>query len=126
MDAIKLIEDSFKKEIPPFRVGDTVRVNIKVIEGDKERIQPYEGVVISRRGSGLRETFAVRKVSYDIGVERIFPIHSPMIERIELIKEGRVRRAKLYYLRGKKGKAAKVKEKTLTGFSEPRTTVLQP
>jgi len=114
MDAIKLVEDSFKKEIPPFRVGDTVRVNIRVIEGDKERIQPYEGVVISRRGSGLRETFAVRKVSYDIGVERIFPIHSPMIERIELIKEGRVRRAKLYYLRGKKGKAAKVKEKTLT------------
>ncbi len=104
MDAIKLIEDSFKKEIPPFRVGDTVRVNIKVIEGDKERIQPYEGVVISRRGSGLRETFTVRKVSYDIGVERIFPIHSPMIERIELIKKGRVRRAKLYYLRGKKGK----------------------
>jgi len=114
MDAIKLIEDSFKKEIPPFRVGDTVRVNIKVIEGDKERIQPYEGVVISRRGSNLRETVTIRKVSYDIGVERIFPIHSPMIERIELIKEGRVRRAKLYYLRGKKGKAAKIKEKTLT------------
>lgn len=114
MDAIKVIEDGFKKEIPHFRVGDIVRVNIKVIEADKERIQPYEGVVISRRGSGLRETFTVRKVSYDVGVERIFPLHSPMIEKIELIKEGDVRRAKLYYLRGKKGKTAKVKEKAFT------------
>lgn len=111
MDAIKIIEESFKKEIPPFKVGDTVRVKIKVIEGDKERLQPYEGVVISRRGGGTRETFTVRKISHGVGVERILPLHSPMIEEIEVVKEGKVRGAKLYYLRGKKGKAAKIKEK---------------
>lgn len=114
MNAIKIIEDSLKKEIPPFKIGDTVKVNMRVVEGDKERLQSYEGVVMSQRGSGTRETFTVRKVSYGVGVERIFPIHSPMIEKIELIKEGHVRRAKLYYLRGKKGKAAKVKEKTFS------------
>ncbi len=111
MDAIKIIEEVYKREIPQFRVGDTVRVSMQVKEGDKERVQAFEGIVIGRKGSGIRETFTVRKVSYGIGVEKVFPIHSPLINKIDLIKEGRVRRAKLYYLRGKKGKAAKVKEK---------------
>ncbi|HCC68651.1 MAG TPA: 50S ribosomal protein L19 [Nitrospiraceae bacterium] len=111
MNAIKTIEEGFKKEIPAFRIGDTVRVNLKVIEGDKERLQTYEGVVIARRGSNTRETFTVRKVSYGIGVERIFPLHSPMIGGIVVVKHGDVRRAKLYYLRHKKGKAARIKEK---------------
>ncbi|MBI4710691.1 MAG: 50S ribosomal protein L19 [Nitrospirae bacterium] len=112
MDAIKVLESGYKKERASFGIGDTVKVNIRVVEGDKERFQPYEGVVISRRGSGTREMFTVRKLSYGIGVERIFPINSPMIDKIELVKEAQVRRAKLYYLRGKKGKAAKVKEKS--------------
>ena len=112
MDAIKIIEEGFKRDITPFRVGDTVRVSIQVKEGDKERLQAFEGIVIGRKGSGIRETFTVRKISYSIGVEKVFPIHSPLISKIELIKEGNVRRAKLYYLRGKKGKAAKVKEKS--------------
>lgn len=114
MDAIKVIEEDFKKDIPSFRIGDSVRVNMKVKEGDKERSQPFEGVVIARRGSGSHETFTVRKISYGIGVEKIFPLHSPLIDKIEVIKEGAVRRAKLYYLRGKRGKAAKVKEKAFT------------
>lgn len=112
MDAIKIIEEYFKRDITPFRVGDTVRVSIQVKEGDKERLQAFEGIVIGRKGSGIRETFTVRKISYSIGVEKVFPIHSPLISKIERIKEGKVRRAKLYYLRGKKGKAAKVKEKS--------------
>ena len=112
MDAIKIIEEGFKRDITPFRVGDTVRVSLQVKEGDKERLQAFEGIVIGRKGSGIRETFTVRKISYGIGVEKVFPIHSPLISKIELIKEGNVRRAKLYYLRGKKGKAAKVKEKS--------------
>lgn len=111
MDMIKVIEEGFKKEIPAFNVGDTVRVYTKVVEGDKERLQPYEGVVISRRGGGIRETFMVRKVSFGVGVERVFPVHSPSIERIDVIRRGDVKRAKLYYLRAKKGKAAKIKEK---------------
>jgi large subunit ribosomal protein L19 len=111
MDAIKVTEEGFKKDIPSFRIGDTVRVSMRVKEGDKERFQPFEGVVIAQRGSGTRETFTVRKISYGIGVEKIFPLHSPLIDKIEVLKEGTVRRAKLYYLRGKKGKAAKVKEK---------------
>jgi large subunit ribosomal protein L19 len=116
MDAIKMVEESYKKDIPPFRVGDTVRVSMKVKEGEKERLQAFEGVVIARRGSGTRETFMVRKVSYGVGVEKIFPLHSPLIEKIEVIKKGDVRRAKLYYLRRKKGKAAKIKEKTFSGI----------
>lgn len=112
MDAIKIIEEGFKRANTPFRVGDTVRVSIQVKEGDKERLQAFEGIVIGRKGSGIRETFTVRKISYSIGVEKVFPIHSPLISKIERIKEGNVRRAKLYYLRGKKGKAAKVKEKS--------------
>lgn len=115
MDAIKIVEEKFKKEIPPFKIGDTVRVSTRVKEGDKERLQAFEGAVIARRGSGLRETFTVRKISYGIGVERIFPIHSPIIDKIKLVKAGRVRRAKLYYLRSRKGKAAKIKEARFTG-----------
>lgn len=110
MNMITAIEEGYKREVPPFRVGDTVKVFVKVVEGDKERIQPFEGIVISRRGSSIRETLMVRKVSYGIGVERIFPLHSPVIDRVEVIKRGSVRMAKLYYLRGKKGKAAKIKE----------------
>jgi len=111
MNLMNAIEEGYKKEVPPFQVGDTVKVFVKVVEGDKERIQPFEGVVIARRGSTIRETFMVRKVSYGIGVERIFPVHSPAIDRIEVLKRGSVRRAKLYYLRAKKGKAAKIKDR---------------
>ena len=111
MNSIRAIEEGFKKDVTAFNVGDTVRISVKVVEGDKERIQPFEGVVIARRGSGTRETFMVRKVSFGVGVERIFPIYSPSINKIEVMKRGKVRRAKLYYLRDKKGKAAKIKEK---------------
>ena len=99
------------KEIAAFNVGDTVRVFVKVVEGDKERLQQFEGVVIARHGGGTRETFMVRKISFGVGVERIFPLYSPVIDRIEVIKRGSVKRAKLYYLRSKKGKAARIKEK---------------
>ncbi|HXX53836.1 MAG TPA: 50S ribosomal protein L19 [Thermodesulfovibrionales bacterium] len=111
MNLMNAIEEGYKREVPPFQVGDTVKVFVKVVEGDKERVQPFEGIVISRRGSTIRETFMVRKVSYGIGVERIFPLHSPAIDRIEVLKKGSVRRAKLYYLRAKKGKAAKIKDR---------------
>lgn len=111
MNMIQAIEEGYKKEIPAFNIGDAVRLSVKVVEGDKERLQPFEGVVISRKGSGVRETFIVRKISFGVGVERIFPVHSPSIEKIEVLKKGDVRKAKLYYLRGKKGKHAKVKEK---------------
>lgn len=113
MDAIKIVEEGFKKDIPSFGIGDTVIVRMKIKEGDKERFQLFEGVVIARRGGGIRETFSVRKISHGIGVEKILPLHSPLIDKIEVVRHGRVRRAKLYYLRDKKGKAAKVKEKTL-------------
>jgi large subunit ribosomal protein L19 len=99
-----------KKDLPDFRSGDQVRVHVKVIEGENERVQPFEGIVIRRKGSGLRHTFTVRKISYGIGVERIFPIHSPRIEKIEVLKRGSVRRAKLYYLRKLSGKAARIAE----------------
>ncbi|HXX81642.1 MAG TPA: 50S ribosomal protein L19 [Thermodesulfovibrionales bacterium] len=111
MNLMNAIEEGYKKEVRPFQVGDTVKVFVKVVEGDKERIQPFEGIVIARRGSSIKETFMVRKVSYGIGVERIFPVHSPAIDRIEVLKRGSVRRAKLYYLRAKKGKAAKIKDR---------------
>jgi len=110
MSLVKAVEESFRKEVPAFRVGDTIKVFVKVVEGDKERIQPFEGVVIARRGTGIRGTFMVRKVSFGIGVERIFPLHSASLDRIDLVRRGSVRRAKLYYLRTKKGKAAKIKE----------------
>lgn len=113
MDAIKMIEESYKKKIAPFRIGDTIRVSMKIKEGEKERLQTFEGAVIARRGSGTRETFTVRKISYGIGVEKIFPIQSPLIETVRVVKRGVVRRAKLYYLRDKSGKAAKIKEKSL-------------
>ena len=111
MNLMNAIEEGYRKEVPPFQVGDTVKIFVKVVEGDKERNQPFEGIVIARRGSTIRETFMVRKVSYGIGVERIFPVHSPAIDRIEVLKRGSVRRAKLYYLRAKKGKAAKIKDR---------------
>ncbi|WP_422445869.1 50S ribosomal protein L19 [Thermoanaerobacterium sp. DL9XJH110] len=112
MDLLTAIEqEQIKKDIPDFRPGDTVKVYTKVVEGGRERIQVFEGTVIARRGGGLRETFTVRKISYGVGVERIFPLHSPRIDKIEVVKKGRVRRAKLYYMRELKGKAARIKER---------------
>lgn len=112
---MNLIDDlekqGMRKDVPRVQSGDTVRVHVKIVEGDKERIQVFEGIVIGIKGGGLRETFRVRKVSYGIGVERIFPLHSPRVDKIEIVKKGRVRRAKLYYLRDRKGKAAQIKEK---------------
>jgi len=99
------------KEIPDFAPGDTVVVNVKVVEGERTRIQAYEGVCIGRAGSGLNENFTVRKISYGEGVERVFPLHSPMIDSIKIVRRGKVRRAKLYYLRGRRGKAARISEK---------------
>ncbi|MDD5560420.1 50S ribosomal protein L19 [Candidatus Methylomirabilis sp.] len=114
MNVISSVEAaSLKAQIPDFSPGDTVRVQVKVLEGDKERFQVFEGVVIRMRGDGIRATFTVRKVTYGVGVERIFPIHSPMIEKIECIRRGHVRRAKLYYLRKLKGKAARISERKL-------------
>jgi len=111
-DIMKAVEAAeMQKEIPPFAAGDTVKVHVKVKEGDKERIQIFQGVVISRKGGGSREMFTVRKVSGGVGVERMFPLYSPTIERIEVERHGRVRRAKLYYLRDLKGKAARIEEK---------------
>ena len=112
MNQILAVEEGFRREVPAFNIGDTVRIYVKVVEGDKERLQPFEGVVIARKGSGVRETFMVRKMSFGVGVERIFPVHSPSIDKIETIKRGKVRRAKLYYIRDKKGKEAKIKEKS--------------
>lgn len=110
MDIIKSIESESLREVTEFGIGDTVRVNFKVIEGNKERIQAYEGTVIARKHGGLRETFTVRRISSGIGVERTFPLHSPKIESIVVVrKAGKVRRAKLYYLRKRTGKAAKIK-----------------
>ena len=112
MDALKLIaQDSVKTEIPQFEVGDTIRIDVNIREGDRERIQVFEGTVIARKGSGISETFTVRRVSYGVGVEKVFPLYSPAIEKVETIRRGKVRRAKLYYLRDRVGKAAKVKEK---------------
>ncbi len=112
MNIIQSLEKAnFKEGIPSFRVGDTIRVHAKVVEGDKERIQVFEGVVIGRQGAGSREIVRVRKLSYGVGVERLFPLHSPMIDKIELAKQGKVRRAKLYFLRELRGKAARIKEK---------------
>jgi large subunit ribosomal protein L19 len=103
--------DSLRDDIPSFRPGDTVKVHVRVIEGNRSRIQVFQGVVIRRQGGGIRETFTVRKVSFGVGVERTFPVHTPVVERIELVTRGDVRRAKLYYLRELRGKAAKIKEK---------------
>ena len=112
MDALKLIaQDSLKSEVPAIEIGDTIKVHVKIREGEKERIQLFEGTVIARKGSGISETFTVRRVSYGVGVERVFPLHSPNVAKIELVRHGRVRRSKLYYLRDRVGKASKVKEK---------------
>ena len=102
---------SLRDDVPDFRAGDTVKVHVKVVEGARSRIQVFQGVVIGRQGSGVRETFTVRKISFGVGVERTFPVHSPAIDHMEVVTRGDVRRAKLYYLRDRKGKAAKVKEK---------------
>lgn len=111
MDLIKQVENEhLKEQIPAFSPGDTVRVHFKVVEGNRERTQIFEGVIIKRRGSGLSESFTVRRISYGVGVERTFPLHSPKIVKIEVIRRGRVRRAKLYYLRELRGKAARIKE----------------
>ena len=104
-------QENIKAEVPSFNVGDTVKVSVKVIEGTRERIQGYEGIVIAKRGGGISETFTVRRISFGVGVERTFPVHSPNIGKIEIVRKGKVRRAKLYYLRDRVGKAAKVKEK---------------
>lgn len=114
MNLIRSIEEGYRRDLGAFAVGDTVKVYVKVVEGDKERIQPFQGVVIARKGSGARETFMVRKVSFGVGVERIFPVSSPAVQQVEVLKRGKVRRAKLYYLREKKGKAAKIKEREMT------------
>ena len=112
MNQLERIQRSLtKKTMPVFEIGDTVRVHVKVVEGEKERIQVYEGLVIARKGARNSETFNVRKVSYGVGVERIFPVHSPTIARVDVVRQGKVRRAKLYYLRTKKGKNAKVSER---------------
>jgi large subunit ribosomal protein L19 len=120
---------SKKRKVPEFGPGDTVRVNVKVIEGDRARVQAYEGVCIGRAGGGINENFTVRKISYGEGVERVFPVHSPLIDSIEVVRRGRVRRAKLYYLRGRRGKAARIPERqdqrgkkgeAFKGFAKPK------
>ena len=111
MDALKLISDSsLKAEVPEINIGSTVRVHVKIREGERERIQMFEGTVIAKRGSGVAETFTVRRVAYGVGVERVFPLHSPNVKDVQVVRYGKVRRSKLYYLRDRVGKAAKVKE----------------
>jgi len=112
MNELQTVESAYlRSDIPEFRAGDTVRVHVRVIEGEKERIQIFQGVVISRRGGGTRESFTVRKMSGAIGVERVFPLHSPVLGKIEVVRQGKVRRAKLYYLRDLRGKAARIAER---------------
>ena len=111
MDALKIItEGMIKAEKPAFNVGDTVRVSVRIKEGERERLQAFEGTVIAKKHGGIAETFTVRRSSYGVGVERVFPMNSPFVEKVEVIRRGRVRRAKLYYLRSRTGKAAKTKE----------------
>jgi large subunit ribosomal protein L19 len=110
MNPLEVVErEQLRMDLPGFQVGDTVKVHVKIIEGEKERIQPFEGVVIRKKKGGIRSTFTVRKISYGIGVERIFPMHSPRIDRVDVISRGQVRRAKLFYLRNLKGKAARIR-----------------
>jgi len=112
MDLIKAVEtENMRQEVSDFKPGDTVRVHVKVVEGTRERIQIFEGVVIARKGKGSSETFTVRRVSYGVGVERAFPVNSPRLDKIEVVRRGKVRRAKLYYLRERVGKAARIKER---------------
>ena len=111
MDALKLIsESSMKSEVPAFEVGDTVKVHVRIKEGQKYRIQVFEGTVIAKRHGGIQETFTVRRVAHGCGIERVFPVHSPVVDKVEVVRHGMVRRSKLYYLRDRVGKAAKVKE----------------
>jgi large subunit ribosomal protein L19 len=110
MNPLEVVErEQLRTDLPDFRVGDTVKVHVKIVEGEKERIQPFEGVVIRKKGGGIRSTFTVRKISYGVGVERIFPSHSPRLDHIDILSRGTVRRAKLFYLRGLKGKAARIR-----------------
>jgi len=112
MNKLDLVDSaSLRSDIPDFRAGDTVKVHVKVVEGNKTRVQVFQGLVIARSGAGINETYTVRKVSYGVGVERIFPVHTPIVEKIEVVSRGDVRRAKLYYLRDLRGKAAKIREK---------------
>ncbi len=112
MDALKLISDSsLKAEVPVLNIGSTVRVHVKIREGERERIQVFEGTIIAKKGSGVSSTFTVRRVAYGVGVERVFPVHSPNVAKVEVVRNGKVRRSKLYYLRDRVGKSAKVKEK---------------
>ncbi|ODA66195.1 50S ribosomal protein L19 [Methyloligella halotolerans] len=129
LDREQIAELAKQRSVPKFQAGDTVRVNVKVVEGDRSRIQAYEGVCIGRSGAGLHENFTVRKISYGEGVERVFPVHSPMIESIEVVRRGKVRRAKLYYLRGRRGKSARIAERidartkkkdVFKGFKRPK------
>ena len=125
MDAIQLIEAAqLKKDRQGFQPGDQVRVQVKVIEGEKERLQVFEGTVIRRRGGGARASFTVRRISYGVGVERTFPLHSPRIDRVEIVRRGRVRRSKLYYLRALAGKAARLKEKRVVVGPATTTTAV--
>jgi large subunit ribosomal protein L19 len=117
-------QKEWMKEVPPFRAGDTLRVSVRVREGDKERLQAFEGVCIARRGSGVSASFTVRKISNGVGVERIFPVHSPMIAEIAVVRRGRVRRAKLFYLRSLSGKATRIREKKVR-VSVPETTTTE-
>ncbi len=111
MDALKLIaQDCIKEDAPKFDIGSTVKVHVKIREGERERVQVFEGIVIARKGSGISETFTVRRISYGIGVERVFPVHSPNVAKVETVRYGKIRRSKLYYLRDRVGKSAKVKE----------------
>ncbi|MBQ8504029.1 MAG: 50S ribosomal protein L19 [Clostridia bacterium] len=112
MDALKLISNSsLKTEVPEINIGSTVRVHVKIREGERERIQVFEGTIIAKKGSGVSSTFTVRRVAYGVGVERVFPVHSPNVAKVEVVRNGKVRRSKLYYLRDRVGKSAKVKEK---------------
>ncbi len=125
MNMLERVRQSLKSDhVPTMKIGDTVRVHVKIVEGERERVQAFEGILIARRGSLNTATFTVRKISHGVGVERIFPVHSPNIEKVEVLRHGRVRRAKLYYLRDKKGKEAKVREREFRreGKSVPQAT----
>ena len=126
LDAVDAV--SLRKDIPQFRAGDELKVHVRVIEGSKSRLQVFQGIVIRRQGDGVRETFTIRKVSYGVGVERTFPVHTPVIEKIELVKKGEVRRAKLYYLRDLRGKAAKIREKRdgVEGYGDGTLSTPEP
>lgn len=127
MNQLERIQRSLvKKTVPSFEIGDTVRVHAKVVEGDKERIQVFEGVVIARKGVRNSETFTVRKISYGVGVERIFPVHSPIVTRVEVVRQGKVRRAKLYYLRAKKGRTARLEDREFGQSGAAPDAAVQP